>query len=352
MIKELKSQALALLVNLIETPSFSGQEKETADLIETFLKKKGIDIVRENNNIWALNKYFDPAKPSILLNSHHDTVRPNKGYTRDPHKAEIESGKLFGLGSNDAGGALVSLISAFVHLYHRESMKYNLILLASAEEENSGDLGIRSVIPELPEIDFAIVGEPTEMNLAIAEKGLLVLDCYARGTAGHAAHVRDDYAIYKAVKAIQWFESYTFELISDTLDDTKMTVTQIEAGNQHNVVPSVCHFVVDVRVNDHYSNEEVLKIVKDNVEVEVVERSLRLNSSFISRDHEIVMAGVKLGRKLYGSPTLSDQANLSCPSLKLGPGDSLRSHTADEFIFVSEVEEAIDLYVKLLEQIL
>jgi acetylornithine deacetylase len=231
-------------------------------------------------------------------------------------------------------------------------MKYNLILLASAEEENSGDLGIRSVIPELPEIDFAIVGEPTEMNLAIAEKGLLVLDCYARGTAGHAAHVRDDYAIYKAVKAIQWFESYTFELISDTLDDTKMTVTQIEAGNQHNVVPSVCHFVVDVRVNDHYSNEEVLKIVKDNVEVEVVERSLRLNSSFISRDHEIVMAGVKLGRKLYGSPTLSDQANLSCPSLKLGPGDSLRSHTADEFIFVSEVEEAIDLYVKLLEQIL
>ena len=352
MIKELKSQALALLVNLIETPSFSGQEKETADLIETFLKKKGIDIVRENNNIWALNKYFDPAKPSILLNSHHDTVRPNKGYTRDPHKAEIESGKLFGLGSNDAGGALVSLISAFVHLYHGESMKYNLILLASAEEENSGDLGIRSVIPELPEIDFAIVGEPTEMNLAIAEKGLLVLDCYARGTAGHAAHVRDDYAIYKAVKAIQWFESYTFELISDTLDDTKMTVTQIEAGNQHNVVPSVCHFVVDVRVNDHYSNEEVLKIVKDNVEVEVVERSLRLNSSFISRDHEIVMAGVKLGRKLYGSPTLSDQANLSCPSLKLGPGDSLRSHTADEFIFVSEVEEAIDLYVKLLEQIL
>ncbi len=350
--ESLKSKAIELLARLVETPSFSGQENETADLIKSFLSQEGIETHRENNNVWAFNQNFDPKKPSILLNSHHDTVKPNKGYTRDPHKASKEGGKLFGLGSNDAGGALVSLIAAFVHLHSRQGMKYNLVLLASAEEENSGDLGIRSVIPRLPRIDFAVVGEPTGMHLAIAEKGLLVLDCYARGTSGHAAHVRDNYAIYKAMRAIQWFETYTFDKVSDTLGDTKMTVTQIEAGNQHNVVPSECHFVVDVRVNDHYSNEEVLKIVKENVEVEVTARSLRLNSSSIPREHEIVKAGEELGRKLYGSPTLSDQANLSCPSLKLGPGESLRSHTADEFILLSEVEEGIDLYIQLLERIL
>lgn len=350
--EQFKSKALDLLEKLIEIPSFSGEESGTADLIGAFMQGEGIETSRDNNNVWALNKHFDPNKPSILLNSHHDTVRPNKGYTRNPHQAERKDGKLFGLGSNDAGGSLVSLISTFVHFYERQGMRYNLILLASAEEENSGDLGIRSVIPQLPEIDFAIVGEPTEMNLAIAEKGLLVLDCYARGTAGHAAHVRDDNSIYKAVRAIEWFESYAFERISETLNETKMTVTQIEAGKQHNVVPSVCHFVVDVRVNDLYSNEEVLNIVKENVEVEVVERSLRLNSSSIPRDHEIVRAGLRLGRSLYGSPTLSDQANLSCPSLKLGPGVSLRSHTADEFIGLDEIEEGIDLYIELLEQIL
>ena len=348
----MKTKALDLLEQLIETPSFSGEEGATADLLEAFFKEETIEIFRENNNVWALNRHFDPDKPSILLNSHHDTVKPNKGYTRDPHRAERIDGKLFGLGSNDAGGSLVSLIAAFCHFYGREGMSYNLILLASAEEENSGDLGIRSVIPKLPVIDFAIVGEPTEMNLAIAEKGLLVLDCYAHGTAGHAAHVRGDNAIYKAMKAIEWFQTHTFERISETLDDTKMTVTQIEAGNQHNVVPSVCHFVVDVRVNDRYTNREVLEVIKDSVEVEVVERSLRLNSSSIARDHDIVRAGVSMGRELYGSPTLSDQANLSCPSLKLGPGVSLRSHTADEFIYLEEVEEGIDLYIELLERIL
>lgn len=348
----MKTKALDLLEQLIETPSFSGEEGATADLLEAFFKEETIEIFRENNNVWALNRHFDPDKPSILLNSHHDTVKPNKGYTRDPHRAERIDGKIFGLGSNDAGGSLVSLIAAFCHFYGREGMSYNLILLASAEEENSGDLGIRSVIPKLPVIDFAIVGEPTEMNLAIAEKGLLVLDCYAHGTAGHAAHVRGDNAIYKAMKAIEWFQTHTFERISETLDDTKMTVTQIEAGNQHNVVPSVCHFVVDVRVNDRYTNREVLEVIKDSVEVEVVERSLRLNSSSIARDHDIVRAGVSMGRELYGSPTLSDQANLSCPSLKLGPGVSLRSHTADEFIYLEEVEEGIDLYIELLERIL
>ena len=348
----LKDQALHLLMKLIETPSFSKEEDKTADLLETFLQSEGVETIRENNNVWAFNEDFDKTKPCILLNSHHDTVKPNKGYTRDPHKAEIIDDKLYGLGSNDAGGALVGLISTFLYFYRKKDMEYNLILLASAEEENSGELGIRSVVPKLPEIDFAIVGEPTQMNLAIAEKGLLVLDCYARGTAGHAAHVREDYAIYKAMRAIKWFETFTFDKISETLNDTKMTVTQIEAGKQHNVVPSVCHFVVDIRVNDHYSNQEVVEIVQKSVEVEVVPRSVRLNSSSIPREHPIVKAGERLGRTLYGSPTLSDQANLSCPSLKLGPGDSPRSHTADEFILVSELKEGIDLYIKMLEEIL
>lgn len=352
MISELNKKAKQLLIDLINTPSFSGEENGTADLIEVFLKNEGIVYQRNQHNLWAVNEDFDKAKPSILLNSHHDTVKPNKGYTRDPHKAVILDGKIYGLGSNDAGGCLVSLIATFIYFYKKRNLKYNLILLASAEEENSGDLGIRSMVPILPEIDFAIIGEPTLMQLAVAEKGLLVLDAYAHGTAGHAAHVRGDNAIYKAMGAIRWFESFKFPKVSKTLHDTKMTVTQINAGSQHNVVPSTCHFVIDIRVNDLYSNEEVLKIVKDNVDVEIKERSLNLNSSSIPINHEIVLAGISLGRKVYGSPTLSDQANLSCPSLKLGPGDSLRSHTADEFIYEKEVIEGIELYIQILKKIL
>ncbi|MDN3642667.1 M20 family metallo-hydrolase [Lutimonas halocynthiae] len=352
MITDLSKKAKQLLIDLINTPSFSGEEEGTASLIEEFLKVEDIVYQRDQHNIWALNEDFDDSKPSILLNSHHDTVKPNKGYTRNPHKCEIEEGKIFGLGSNDAGGCLVSLIATFKHFYKQKGLKYNLILLASAEEENSGNKGIRSMIPKLPEIDFAIIGEPTLMQLAIAEKGLLVLDCYAHGTAGHAAHSRGDNSIYKAMKAIKWFESFKFPKVSETLHDTKMTVTQIEAGNQHNVVPSTCHFVVDVRVNDLYSNKEVLDLVKEHVEVEVKERSLNLNSSSIPKDHGVVLAGMALGREVYGSPTLSDQSNLSCPSLKLGPGDSLRSHTADEFIYENEIDEGIDLYIKILKGIL
>ncbi|WKK65515.1 M20 family metallo-hydrolase [Lutimonas zeaxanthinifaciens] len=352
MINEMGKQAVELLIDLINTPSLSGEEDKTASIIERFLERNAVSCKRKDNNIWSLNQNFDPSKPSILLNSHHDTVKPNKGYTRDPFKASIEDGKLFGLGSNDAGGCLVALISTFIHFYQKKDLKYNLVLLASAEEENSGKNGIRSMIPLMPVIDFAIVGEPTLLDLAIAEKGLLVLDCYAHGEAGHAAHMRGDHAINKAMRAINWFETYTFPKVSETLKDTKMTVTQINAGSQHNVVPATCHFVVDIRVNDHYSNKEVLNIVKDHVSVEVKERSLNLNSSSIPGDHEIVQAGIKLGRKIYGSPTLSDQANLNCPSLKLGPGDSLRSHKADEFIFEKEIYEGIDLYIKLLEQIL
>ncbi|MGI9531211.1 M20 family metallo-hydrolase [Lutimonas sp.] len=351
MIAALHKQAIQLLLDLINTPSFSGEEDETAGLIEIFLKKQGIEYHRDQHNVWAVNKYFDEKKPTILLNSHHDTVKPNKGYTRNPHEAVIEEGKIFGLGSNDAGGCLVSLIATFCYFYEDRDLKYNFVLLASAEEENSGDNGIRSMIPKLPEIDFAIIGEPTLMNLAIAEKGLLVLDCYAHGTAGHAAHSRGDNAIYKAMEAIAWFQNFKLPKVSETLHDTKMTVTQIDAGNQHNVVPATCHFVVDIRVNDLYSNREVLDLVKEHVQVEVKERSLNLNSSSIAKDHEIVRSGISLGRDIYGSPTLSDQSNLSCPSLKLGPGDSLRSHTADEFIYENEIEEGIDLYIKILKGI-
>ena len=352
MIAEQSGKAKQLLIELINTASFSGEEDGTANLIEVFLKNQGVNYKRDQHNVWAVNEFFDKKKPSILLNSHHDTVKPNKGYTRNPHKADIEDGKIFGLGSNDAGGCLVSLIATFCHFYQLKNLKYNLILLASAEEENSGDNGIRSMVPKLPKIDFAIIGEPTLMNLAIAEKGLLVLDCYAHGTAGHAAHSRGDNSIYKAMKAIQWFESFKLPKISETLNDTKMTVTQIDAGNQHNVVPATCHFVVDIRVNDLYSNKEVLELVKEHVEVEVKERSLNLNSSSIAKDHEIVLSGISIGREIYGSPTLSDQSNLSCPSLKLGPGDSLRSHTADEFIFENEIDEGIELYIKILNRIL
>ncbi|MCF6297253.1 MAG: M20 family metallo-hydrolase [Flavobacteriaceae bacterium] len=352
MILQLKNDALALLKKLISTQSFSTEEDKTALIITQYLNSKKIEVERNGNNIWTKNKYFDASKSTILLNSHHDTVKPNKGYHKDPFQAEIIDGKLYGLGSNDAGGCLVSLISLFIYFNNHKNLKYNLILLASAEEENSGNGGIRSVIPLLPEIDFAIVGEPTSMHLAIAEKGLLVLDCYAHGKAGHAAHGLGDNSIYKAMAAIKWIENYKFPKTSDTLGEIKMTVTQINAGNQHNVIPATCHFVVDVRVTDQYTNKEVLDIVKQHIDVEVKERSLNLNSSSISKNHAIVKAGIKLGRETYGSPTLSDQSNLSCPSLKLGPGDSYRSHTADEFIYVDEINEGIKIYVDLLSCII
>ena len=352
MIIKLKKEAIELLENLIITPSFSGEEEHTALLIEAWFKQNTIPFQREFNNIWAKNKYFDKSKPTILLNSHHDTVKPNKAYTRDPLKAEIIDGKLYGLGSNDAGGSLVSLLATFSYFYNHKDLKYNLVILASAEEENSGPKGIRNVLPFLPEIDFAIVGEPTLMNLAIAEKGLLVLDCYVHGESGHAAHGTGDNALYKAMEAIRWFKDFRFEKVSKTLGDIKMTVTQIDAGKQHNVVPAMCHFVVDVRTTDQYSNKEVLEIIKKNVSEEVKERSLRHNSSSISLNHPIVQSGQKQGRKIYGSPTMSDQTALTCPSLKLGPGESLRSHTADEFIYVNEVEEGIKIYIDMLIELM
>ena len=351
MIEQLTKEAIELLKKLISKQSFSGEENETALLIMQFLSHHGISFESDKHNVWAKNKHFDLSKKTILLNSHHDTVKPNKGYTRDPLKAEIIDGKLYGLGSNDAGGCLVSLLATFTYFYDREDLKYNFVIVASAEEENSGPNGLNSMLKIIPEIDFAIVGEPTLMNLAIAEKGLMVMNCEAKGTAGHAAHGIGDNAIYNSIEDINWFQTYEFPKVSETLGKVKMTVTQINAGHQHNVIPATCNYVVDVRVTDAYSNQEVFDIIKENVKSEVCPRSLRLNSSSIPKDHEIVKAGIKLGRETYGSPTLSDQAVLSCPSLKLGPGESLRSHTADEFIYVNEIEEGVQLYIKILEEI-
>ena len=352
MIQQLTKEAIQLLQKLISKQSFSGEENETALLIMQWFSDHNIKFKSEVHNVWAKNKHFDPSKKTILLNSHHDTVKPNKGYTRDPLKPEIIDGKLYGLGSNDAGGCLVSLLATFTYLYNKRDLKYNFVMVASAEEENTGPNSLVSIVPVLPEIDFAIVGEPTLMNLAISEKGLMVLNCEAKGTSGHAAHGNADNAIYNAIEDINWFHTYEFPKESETLGKVKMTVTQIEAGSQHNVIPSSCTFVVDVRVTDCYSNQEVFEIIKAKVKSEVCPRSQRLNSSSIPREHEIVKAGIKLGRSAYGSPTISDQAILACPSLKLGPGESLRSHTADEFIYIHEIEEGIDLYIKILEEII
>ena len=347
-IEILTQEAITLLKALIETPSFSGEEDQTALLIESWFTQNGIQFQKENNNVWAFNYHFDKSKPTLLLNSHHDTVKPNQGYTNDPFTAIEKEGKLFGLGSNDAGGCLVSLLATFVHFYQQENLPYNLVMVASAEEESSGKKGLNSVLQHLPELDCAIVGEPTLMQLAIAEKGLLVLDVVVKGTASHAAHQNEDNPIYNAMNVIDWFKTYQFEKISEVLGPVKMTVTQVNAGKQHNVVPAECHLVVDIRVTDCYTNAEILATVKSHVNAEVNPRSMHLNASSIPLEHGLVQAGIALGRTTYGSPTLSDQSVLSFQSLKLGPGETLRSHSADEFIFINEIEEGIQLYIKIL----
>jgi acetylornithine deacetylase len=351
-ITTLYNQAVQLLQRLIAIPSFSREEDKTADLLERFLQDKGIQTHRKKNNIWAWNKYFDPAKQTILLNSHHDTVKPNSGYTRDPFDAKIKDGKLYGLGSNDAGGCLVSLIQSFLYFYERDNLKYNLCLATTAEEEISGVNGLELIVPELGKLDFAIVGEPTLTQLAIAEKGLMVLDCIAHGKSGHAAREEGVNAIYKAIEDINWFRTYRFPRESEAFGPVKMSVTVISSGSQHNVVPASCNFTVDVRITDAYRNEEVLEIIRQHVKSDVTPRSVRLKPSKIDKDHPIVQAGIALGRTTYGSPTTSDQSLLDIPSLKVGPGDSARSHTADEFIFVDEIREGIELYIQMLEKIL
>lgn len=349
----LQQDSIDLLKKLIATPSFSKEEDKTADIINAFLQSKNIATERFLNNIWAKNKYFDESKPTILLNSHHDTVKPNKGYTLDPFSPDEKENKLFGLGSNDAGGALVSLIATFLYFFDKENLKYNLILAATAEEEISGKNGVESLLPKLGKIDCGIVGEPTQMQMAIAERGLLVIDCIAEGKAGHAAREEGDNAIYKAMKDIEWFQSFKFDKVSDLLGPVKMSVTVIDTDNKaHNIVPSQCGFVVDIRVNEYYTFEDVLKTIGERVRCKVQPRSTRLRSTSIPLDHPIVNAGLSLGRTYYGSPTTSDKALMSFPTLKMGPGDSARSHIADEFIYLDEIKSGIEIYIKILQSIL
>jgi len=352
MISKLAEESLDLLKNLIAIPSFSREESKTADAIELFFEQKKLNPKRKQNNIWAVNQHYDPSKPTILLNSHHDTVKPNPGYTRNPFSPDVEDGKLYGLGSNDAGGCLVSLIAVFRHFFDKPNLKYNLYIAATAEEEISGKNGIESLIPDLGPLDFVIVGEPTLMDLAIAERGLMVLDCVAHGKAGHAAREEGENAIYKALKNIEWFRTFKFPKESELFGPIKMSVTIINAGSQHNVVPAKCEFTVDVRVTDAYRNEEVVEIIKQHVDCDVTPRSTRLKPSSISKEHPFVQAGLALGKKTYGSPTTSDQALLDITSVKIGPGDSARSHMADEFIYVEEIKEGIDTYIQLLEKLL
>jgi acetylornithine deacetylase len=349
---KLTTAAVNLLKDLIAIPSFSKQEDKTADRIGQWFDQYQIPFQRVENNVWAVNKAFDPKKPTLLLNSHHDTVKPNAAYTHDPFEAKIENGKLYGLGSNDAGGALVSLIALFTHYYALENPKYNLVMAATAEEEIAGQQSLRGILPHLPKIDVAIVGEPTEMQLAVAEKGLLVFDAVIKGTPGHAAHPNNDNPIMKLPKVLEWFENFSLNKKSDFLGDVKITVTQVYAGSEHNVIPATVNLVIDVRVNDQYSNSELASLLIEAAPCKMTPRSLHLNSSSIPMEHELVQAGIDLGRKTYGSPTLSDQAALDCPSLKMGPGLSTRSHSANEYIYVGEIEEAIKIYIELLGKIL
>ncbi len=349
----LQTNAIDLLKELIATPSFSKQEDQTAGILCRFIGERNIVHTRAGNNVFALNKYYDEQKPTILLNSHHDTVKPNPQYTKDPFAPVIEDGKLYGLGSNDAGGCLVSLLATFLHFYEKQNGHYNVIFAATAEEEISGTGGIEYTLPYLPKIDCAIVGEPTQMQMAVAERGLMVLDCVSHGKAGHAARNEGENAIYKALKDISWFNSYQLDKVSPLLGPSKMSVTVIETENKaHNVVPAVCKFVVDTRINELYSFEEVIDLIKAHVDCEVKPRSTRLRSTSIALDHPLVKAGTALGRTYYGSPTTSDKALMPFPSLKMGPGDSARSHTADEYIFIEEINEGIALYINLLNQVL
>ena len=347
----LKAGALDLLKKLISRPSFSKEEGETADLIEEFFRERNIPFSRFLDNVWSRNQFFDKSKPTVLLNSHHDTVKPSAAYTRDPFTPIVEDGKLFGLGSNDAGGPLVALMAAYEHFYYRSDLPFNLILAATAEEEISGKNGIEALLKEMPPIDFGIVGEPTSLDLAVAEKGLMVLDCVVKGRAGHAAREEGENAIYKAMPDMEWFKNYEFSKESETLGKMKMSLTVIEAGSQHNVVPDECRFTVDVRVTDSYTLEEALEIIEANIQCEVKPRSVRLRSSGIAKDHPLYLAAMELNLKPYGSPTLSDQALMPFETVKLGPGDSARSHTADEFIYLQELYQGIGIYVSLLERL-
>lgn len=362
----LYTNAVNLLKGLIATPSFSKEEDGTATIIQQFFTDKSIPAKRFLNNVWAVNKYFDALKPTLLLNSHHDTVKPNAKYTRDPFEPVVADGKLYGLGSNDAGGCLVSLIATFVHFYNKEDLPFNVVVAATAEEEITGKDGIEALLvngeflkslnnPDFKnEQDkwFAIVGEPTLMDLAIAEKGLMVIDATAQGKAGHAAREEGDNALYKAVKDIQWFEAFRYPKRSEWLGEVKQTVTVIETENKaHNVVPATCNFTVDIRIPDCYTHEEIIETIRQHIQSDFKERSIRLRSTRIEVDHPLIRAAIALGKKPYGSPTCSDKALIPFAALKCGPGFSGRSHTADEFIYLNEIKEGIETYIKMINGI-
>jgi acetylornithine deacetylase len=349
----LTDKAIELLKELIATPSFSKEENETAEIICNFFASLDVPYARVGNNVYAKSKYYDAAKPSVLLNSHHDTVKPNAKYTRDPFEPVEEDGKLFGLGSNDAGGCLVSLIATFLYYYDRADLNHNVVFAASAEEEISGVNGIELVLPYLGNIDFGIVGEPTKMEMAVAERGLMVIDCIANGKAGHAARNEGVNALYVAIDDINWIRNCKFEKVSPLLGESRMTVTVIGTENQqHNVVPPQCKFVIDVRVNELYTFDEMLGLLKENIKSQFKPRTTRMKPTSISLDHPMVKAGIELGRGYYGSPTTSDKALMPFPTLKMGPGDSARSHTADEYIYLDEIRNGIDMYIQLLNKVI
>lgn len=349
--KKLYEQAVDLLEKLVRIPSFSGDEKFAADQMESFLKGHDVATIRKYNNLWCYNKYFDPAKPIIMLNSHLDTVKPNAEYSNDPFIPLIKDGKLYGLGSNDAGGSLVCLVSTFLHFHQRKDLPFNLCLATTAEEENSGHKGIKCILNDLMPISFAIVGEPTNMQMAIAEKGSMVLDCIATGRSGHAAREEGDNAIYKAIRDIHWFSTYIFPIEERLPNPVKMTVTLINAGLQHNIVPAECSFTVDIRFDHSYTAKEILNTIKNHTFCDTMLRPNVLRPSSIDIMHPVVKAGLSIGRKTYLSPTSSDQGWLDMPSVKMGPGESARSHTADEFIFLAEISEGINIYIELLNSL-
>lgn len=341
-------EAVSLLEHLIAIPALSRNEDQRADFLTKWMTKRGLEVKRELNNLWCVAPGFDKKRPTILLNTHMDTVKPVEGWTNDPFGPYVKEGKLYGLGSNDAGASLCSLIQVF-RILGASPQKYNLILGVTAEEEITGKNGIEALLKVLPPISLGIVGEPTNMHPAVAEKGLMVLDCTVHGKAGHAARNEGENAIYKSIKDIEWFREKDFPLQSNFLGPVKMTVTQINAGTQHNVVPDTCQFVVDVRINEFYSPEQIYNEICPNVSCEVKARSFRLNSSHIEQKHPVVKACVAAGRSPYGSPTLSDQARMPFDTLKIGPGNSSRSHTANEFIELNEINEALEIYLKILD---
>lgn len=346
---DLYLQSIELLKKLIETPSLSSQETAAANIIREYLQVHQIPFQTIMNNTWCRNQYWDDSKPVVLLNSHIDTVKPVDAWTFDPFKASLHDGKLIGLGSNDAGASLVSLLAVFRYFYPLKNLPFNLIYSATAEEESSGANGVAMLVRNLGKVDFALVGEPTQMKLAVAEKGLLVIDALVRGKAGHAARNEGVNSIYLALQEIEKIRQFRFPKVSDLLGEVKMTVTQIEAGFQHNVVPDICKFVMDVRTNECYNNDEVIVIIKNLLNCEVNPRSTRLNSSGIDMQHPFVLRAKQLNIDCYGSPTLSDQSLMHYPSVKMGPGDSARSHTANEFIYPEEIREGIQIYIEMLQ---